>query len=210
MNRHNQLGKKKNKRHSQKNTMEPKWIKISEGERKKVFEKKKSEIVEATASANMTPKEVFATSIWDDTLYKAWSQIVQLLIPNMQRIKDTLKQFSSVCDCDEVVLFEKQTFLIIAYHESKQNKDIVKYERLSTIVKQFKLSCGKMGTTIRSMLVRNSKFTAFIDEFTENTYIMVVIFDPKIQPTAIELSIDGAKRYFEKRYEEIDNQSWKP
>ena len=38
-----------------------------------------------------------------------------------------------------------------------------------------------MGTNIRSMLVRNSKFTAFIDEFTENTYIMVVIFDPKIR-----------------------------
>ena len=38
-----------------------------------------------------------------------------------------------------------------------------------------------MGTNIRSMLVKNSKFTAFIDEFTENTYIMVVIFDPKIR-----------------------------
>ena len=38
-----------------------------------------------------------------------------------------------------------------------------------------------MGTNIRSMLVRNSKFTSFIDEFTENTYIMVVISDPKIR-----------------------------
>ena len=80
-----------------------------------------------------------------------------------------------------------------------------------------------MGTNIRSMLVRNSKFTLFIDEFTENTYMMVVLFDPKIrkmkpfyrfinpikEPTAIELSIDGAKRYFEKRHEEIDNQAWK-
>jgi len=186
-----------------------KMDKISDSEKEKIFEGKKGEIVEATTAIGMTPKEVFATSIWDDTLYKAWSQIVQLLIPNMSIIKDTLKQFANVCDCDEVVLFEKQTFLIIAYHESKPNKDIVKYERLSTIVKQFKLSCGKMGTNIRSMLVRNSKFTLFIDEFTENTYMMVVLFDPKIQPTAIELSIDGAKRYFEKRHEEVDNTAWK-
>jgi len=69
--------------------------------------------------------------------------------------------------------------------------------------------CSKMGTNIRSMLVRNSKFTSFIDEFTENTYMMVVIFDPHIQPTAIELSIDGAKRYFEKKYEENDKIAWK-
>mmetsp|Transcript_17253 Transcript_17253/g.15145 ORF Transcript_17253/g.15145 Transcript_17253/m.15145 type:complete len:184 (+) Transcript_17253:281-832(+) len=176
--------------------------KINDGDRKRVFEAKRDEISEATNQMGMSPKEIFATSIWDDTLYKAWSQIVQLLIPNMNVIKDTLKQFSTICDCDEVVLFEKQTFLIIAYHENKPNKDIVKYERLSTIVKQFKLSCSKMGTNIRSMLVRNSKFTSFIDEFTENTYIMVVISDPKIQPTAIELSLDGAKRYFEKKYSE--------
>ncbi len=38
-----------------------------------------------------------------------------------------------------------------------------------------------MGTNIKSMLVRNSKFTAIIDEFTENTYIMVVVSDPKIR-----------------------------
>lgn len=178
-----------------------KMDKINEIDRKKVFEKKRNEIVDATVALTMNTKEVFATSIWDDTLYKAWSQIVQLLIPNMSVIKDTLKVFAGICDCDEVVLFEKQTFLIIAYHENRPNKDIVKYERLSTIVKQFKLSCNKMGTSIKSMLVRNSKFTAMIDEFNDNCYIMVVVSDNKIQPNAIELSILGAKRYFENNYD---------
>ena len=81
-----------------------------------------------------------------------------------------------------------------------------------------------MGTNIKSMLVRNSKFTAIIDEFTENTYIMVVVSDPKIrtktqfylwslEPTAIELSVDGARRYVEKKYEQqnqLENPNWKP
>eukprot|EP00331_Platyophrya_macrostoma_P020134 CAMPEP_0176463668 /NCGR_PEP_ID=MMETSP0127-20121128/36036_1 /TAXON_ID=938130 /ORGANISM="Platyophrya macrostoma, Strain WH" /LENGTH=306 /DNA_ID=CAMNT_0017855893 /DNA_START=51 /DNA_END=971 /DNA_ORIENTATION=- len=173
-----------------------KMDKIADTEKAKVFEKKKKEIAENTIG--MTIKECFGTSIWDDTLYKAWSQIVQLMIPNMSFIKDTLKQFSTVSDCDEVVLFEKSTFLIIAYHENLVNKDIVKYERLSTIVKQFKLSCNKIGTSIQSMLIKNSNFMGFIEEFTNNTYIMVVVSDPKIQTAAIELNIDYARRYFQK------------
>jgi len=55
----------------------------------------------------MTIKEIFGTSIWDDTLYKAWSSIVQMLLPNMTWIKENLKQFCTMCDCDEIVLFEK-------------------------------------------------------------------------------------------------------
>jgi Ras-related GTP-binding protein A/B len=39
-----------------------------------LFEKKKKEIIEASSGMNVN--EVFGTSIWDETLYKAWSQIV--------------------------------------------------------------------------------------------------------------------------------------
>lgn len=51
-----------------------------------------------------------------------------------------------------------------------------------------------------------------IDEFNDNCYIMVVVSDNKIrkssgalvnfiEPNAIELSILGAKRYFENNYD---------
>lgn len=116
-----------------------KMDKIKESERKSVFESRKQQIVEATKE--MEIKEIFGTSIWDETLYKAWSQIVQLLIPNMKFIKESLSQFCNICNSDEIVLFERSTFLIIAYHENKNNIDVLKYERLSNIIKQFKLSC---------------------------------------------------------------------
>ena len=63
------------------------------------------------------------------------------------------------------------------------------------------------------MLIKNSNFTGFIEEFTNNTYIMVVTSDPKIrnifcemnflklwwiETAAIELNIDYARRYFQK------------
>ena len=56
----------------------------------------------------------FATSIWDETLYRAWSAIVYSLIPNVGILEDQLSHFCNICGANEVVLFEKATFLVIA------------------------------------------------------------------------------------------------
>ena len=48
----------------------------------------------------------YATSIWDETLYKAWSSIVYSLIPNISTLESNLEDFCRICDADEVVLFE--------------------------------------------------------------------------------------------------------
>ena len=90
------------------------------------------------------------------------------------------------------MLFEKSTFLIIAYHENREDRNILKYERLSNIIKQFKLSCkyffkrSKVGAQIKQVIVRNSKFTSFIEEFTDNTYIMIVYSDQRISKDFIQ------------------------
>jgi hypothetical protein len=56
----------------------------------------------------------FGTSIWDETLYRAWSQIVYSLIPNVQQLETQLGEFAEICGADEIVLFEKATFLVIS------------------------------------------------------------------------------------------------
>ncbi len=56
----------------------------------------------------------FGTSIWDETLYRAWSQIVYSLIPNVKLLENQLNDFSNICGADEIVLFEKATFLVIS------------------------------------------------------------------------------------------------
>jgi Ras-related GTP-binding protein A/B len=50
------------------------------------------------------------------------------------------------------------------------------------------------------MEVRNSQFTAYIDMFTGNTYIMVIMAGPgpKIPTTLTQLNIAAAKKHFEK------------
>ena len=39
----------------------------------------------------------FQTSIWDETLYRAWSQIVYSLIPNVAQLESKLAIFCNGC-----------------------------------------------------------------------------------------------------------------
>ena len=58
------------------------------------------------------------TSIWDETLYKAWSQIVHELIPNSVQLEISLKTFAENIEADEILLFEKTTFLVCSLKSS--------------------------------------------------------------------------------------------
>ena len=59
---------------------------------------------------NMT---CYPTSIWDESLYRAWSRIVYELVPKIKVLQKLTDAFCSLCQADEVVLFERQTFLTI-------------------------------------------------------------------------------------------------
>jgi Ras-related GTP-binding protein A/B len=50
------------------------------------------------------------------------------------------------------------------------------------------------------MEVRNSQFTAFIDMFTGNTYIMVITAGAgaKVPTTLTQLNVAAARKHFEK------------
>ena len=70
----------------------------------------------------------FRTSIWDETLYRAWSTIVTALIPNVDILENQLQAFGGICEADEVVLFEKATFLVIAHSTHKEHKDVHRWQ----------------------------------------------------------------------------------
>ncbi|KAJ3474133.1 hypothetical protein NLI96_g12635 [Meripilus lineatus] len=76
-----------------------------------VLDKKRGELMEVSGD---TPITVFGTSIYDETLYKAWSRIVHTLIPNASVLSKHLTTLADACGATEVVLFERTTFLVIA------------------------------------------------------------------------------------------------
>ncbi|KAH8549173.1 ras-related GTP-binding protein A-like protein [Umbelopsis sp. PMI_123] len=142
--------------------------------------------------------QTFRTSIWDETLYAAWSTIVHALIPNIRTLESHLNNFCSICDADEVVLFERSTFLVIANAARINHVDAHRFEKISNIIKQFNLGCSRSQTHFKSMEIKGSSFTAFIDVLTNNTYVMVVMSDPSIQSAATLMNINVARKHFEK------------
>lgn len=86
------------------------------------------------------------------TAGQAWSSIVYSLIPNINALENQLDQFCQVCEADEVVLFERATFLVIAHAQTTEHDDVHRFEKISNIVKQFKLSCSYVcGATVESL-----------------------------------------------------------
>ena len=276
---------------------------VAEEERDFIFEDRRRLVSECCAGCGVHNFQCFGTSIWDETLYKAWSEIVTNLIPNIGVLESHLRDFCRICDADEVVLFERATFLVIshaqtsdvaggggaAHHEDPgpafspdvpvespdgvgvvvvgdevgepatpsssvarsppligsdddpssglvgasppgstlssravgiegvgataagngalsekrgdshaPHFDAHRFEKISNIIKQFKLSCGKAQSQFQGMEVRNSRFSAFIDAFTANTYIMVIVSRPGVHTAATLLNIRNARRHFER------------
>ncbi|PIK40880.1 putative ras-related GTP-binding protein A-like [Apostichopus japonicus] len=148
---------------------------VQEDQRDLIFRQREDDLKRLSKPLECT---CFRTSIWDETLYHAWSSIVYLLIPNVQQLENNLKHFANIIDADEVLLFERATFLVILLQ--LKHKDVHRF-RKSVTSKQFKLSCSKFAASFQSMEVRNSSFAAFIDVFTSNTYVMVIMSDPSIR-----------------------------
>lgn len=183
---------------------------------------------------------------------QAWSSIVYQLIPNVQQLETNLRNFAQIIEADEVLLFERATFLVRATtsfwhgHVWADNLDLLmkvffclflfckcrwsptisakssvmltglrrsvtlsnssnsavgeftlqKHHLHSTHhTSQFTcwvvlwclwffilfLNSSKLAASFQSMEVRNSNFAAFIDVFTSNTYVMVIMSDPSIR-----------------------------
>ena len=275
---------------------------VAQEDREAILEDRKRLIEDSCRSCGVENFQCFGTSIWDETLYKAWSEIVTNLIPNIRMLETQLDKFCKVCDADEVVLFERATFLVISHAQANAEDDLLappndaaaiadaatsgtntspssapnssgeylspattpnittnnngddhpqvpsivsspartedensapppppsnddldsanitpmpshhtprhisrthhfdahRFEKISNIVKQFKLSCGKAQSQFQGMQVRNSRFSAFIDAFTANTYIMVIVSNPRVHTAATLLNIQNARNHFER------------
>lgn len=176
---------------------------VAEDQRNKIFKEREADLIKLSKPLGC---ECFRTSIWDETLYKAWSKIVYMLIPNVEELESSLQHFADIVEADEVLLFEKATFLVISFCQRKPHRDAHRFEKVSNIIKQFKLSCSKLAAQFHSMEVRNSAFAAYIDMFTSNTYVMVCMSDPQIPSEVTLINIRNARNHFEK-LERVSNNT---
>lgn len=156
----------------------------------------------------------FATSIWDESLYKAWSSIVCSLIPNMLMFNKHLEKFTQISEAREVMLFEKTTFLVISHFTKSDgvngtvartmndtHLDPQRFEKISNIIKTFKQSCSKMRSQFQSITIHAQNSSAYIESLTPNTIIMVIMpsgTDIDSDGNAILANVQASRVYFEK------------
>ena len=180
---------------------------VLEEKRTEIFNKRKAQL--ESKSGNFTIK-CYPTSIWEASLYKAWTQIVSELSPNKTEIEKSLKNFVEACDASEVILFEKNTFLL-CFAYSSQNADNLndeqRFEKISHIIKKFKLSCMSSNSSFKSMVIEVKDYSAYMDEFTDATYILVILSDRKTSIELIKLNVTLCKQEFEKKlnYDDKNN-----
>lgn len=89
----------------------------------------------------------------DNFSVKAWSSIVYSLIPNVRQLENNLAEFAHIIDADEVLLFERATFLVVSHAQRKTHKDPHRFEKVSNIIKQFKLSCSKLAAQFQVCVI---------------------------------------------------------
>jgi Ras-related GTP-binding protein A/B len=82
-------------------------------------------------------------------------------------------------------------------HSISKYEDVHRFEKVSNIIKQFKLSCSKSQASLHAMEIRDRGMSLFVQPLTINTFIMVVLQDPNIQPAIINMNIQKAKKHFE-------------
>lgn len=150
------------------------------------------------------PIVTFGTTVYTDSLYKAWSRIVFTLIPNSQTIKEHLQQFTDSIEAEEVILFEKTTDLDVSHasHSTTTRfvfKAEVRFEKMSNAIKMFKMRAARSGgTSLTSIELHTSGFDTFVYDFTSTTYILVVVSDPEVKAAATLLNIKLARPHFER------------
>lgn len=180
----------------------------------------------------------FPTSIWDESLLKAWSHIICSLVPNMSLFRSHLQKFADISEAEEVILFEKATLLVISHVSGRnvddsaytleantsdgkteygdttssvsafnQSLDPKRFEKISNIIKTYKVSCSKLRSNLQTLALRGNNCSAYVDNLTNNTFIMVIMPRTNLSAAEADLrddgstviaNIQGARNWFEK------------
>ncbi|KAK8102003.1 hypothetical protein PG999_012377 [Apiospora kogelbergensis] len=175
-------------------------------DRVKLVRQKTAEFIQSsnfTGDVDLTP---FATSIWDQSLYKAWASIIHDLVPNLSVIESQLAALGVLVEAEELLLFERTSFLVVSSwtsDEGQNNPTTDRQERISNILKHFKQSISRFTGTPRNAeqftLMEHKaggRFSIFCLKFTTNTYLMVILPPGEARFNSAKLNCQIARESF--------------
>lgn len=172
-----------------------------------IFRAKTKEVRATCEAEGFTQEQVefWATSIWDQSLYRAWTQVIYFLVPNAGTIEGMLRKLAEMLDARELVLYERTTCLVVTHVSrgiEKSNPFPDRFERISSILKAHKHSMAKHTGTMASevsfaeMQIKTAGFMFFITRLTENTNLAVVMPNDEGAFNAARVNVQLARREF--------------
>lgn len=171
------------------------------------FEKKADLVRRASEEEGFSGNQIefWATSIWDQSLYKAWTQVMYYLVPNASTIELMLRRLAELIDAHELMLYERTTCLLVTSvtrgAESK-NPYSDRFERISSILKTHKHSMSKhtgimpSAVSFAELQIKTGNFMFFITRLTENTNLAVVVPGDESAFNAARVNIQLARQEF--------------
>lgn len=105
------------------------WDSKTDSERKEEVRMFKTTIAESLSIKNIKQSLIdqivyHETTIFNESLYEAWSNVIHELVPNMPIYKHRIENFCKEIGADEITLFEKQTYLpFISYTKEQVPKN---------------------------------------------------------------------------------------
>ncbi|KAG8345952.1 ras-family member, GTP-binding protein [Trypanosoma vivax] len=193
--------------------------------RQNIFESRKAEVIDYVVNSGEVATDIkfFGTSIWSNSLYLAYSDIVRSLIPHRDVLMREMQKLLVSCNAVEVALYERSTFLCMVHvrklgagnedssvglyvegSDSERDDDVLSFSsiesrttKVSETVKQFKLSCMNNTTSLEGFQITTDTFTALLHPFTSCTYVLMVSEDTSITVELHRINVRGAQRLFE-------------
>ncbi|KAI0891266.1 Gtr1/RagA G protein conserved region-domain-containing protein [Annulohypoxylon nitens] len=175
-------------------------------DRVRLVRQKTSEYIQGCGYTGELDLIPFATSIWDQSLYKAWASIIHDLVPNLSVIESQLGSLGVLIEAEELLLFERTSFLVVSNwtsEEGQNNPTGDRQERISNILKHFKQSISRFTGTPRNAeqftLMEHkagSRFSMFACKFTTNTYLMVILPPGEARFNSAKLNCQIARESF--------------
>jgi Ras-related GTP-binding protein A/B len=142
-------------------------------QRGKVLQQKVQDIQSHCRDEGFTEQQVecLGTSIWDQSLFRAWTEVIYFLVPNAGTIEAMLRRLAELLDARELILYERTTCLAVTHitrSPEVHNPYIDRFERISGILKTHKHSMAKhtgmlaSETNFAEMQVKTGAFMFFI------------------------------------------------
>ena len=167
--------------------------------KEQVLQKRKKEFLNVSENLNV---EFFPTNIWDDSLYIAWQEITSSLLYDKSRIENGLKLFAEICNVNEVILLEPNTFLIFSHFSKNNNRDNTRFYQISKSLKKIYYSFSHNNYNLKSFSIHGKEFMIIFEKLVSNANIMIIVDDLNITQELVSLNIALVREEFEKFFKE--------